>query len=202
MSDPAARRLAWRLRRELHRLEARPNPAHLACVRLAEAGRLAGVITQNIDGLHTDAGLPPELVCEVHGTGREVVCLGCGDRGPMGEAVARVEAGEEDPACLGCGGILKAATVSFGQNIPAEVWARAEDLTSACDAFVAVGSSLVVQPAASLPVKASRRGAALVIVNREPTPLDHLADAVLHGEAGTLLPALADAALAGPGARP
>ena len=202
VSDPATRRLAWRLRRELHHLGARPNPAHLACVRLAAAGRLAGVITQNVDGLHVDAGLPPELLCEVHGTGREVVCLDCGDRGPMGEAVARVEAGEEDPACLACGGIIKAATVSFGQNIPAEVWARAEALTAACDAFVAVGSSLVVQPAASLPVKASRREVPLVIVNREPTPLDHLADAVLHGEAGTLLPALVVAALAGPGARP
>jgi NAD-dependent deacetylase len=201
VSDPAARRLAWRLRRELHRMEAKPNPAHLACVRLAESGRLAGVITQNIDGLHGDAGLPAELVCEVHGTGRQFVCLACGDRGPMGEAVARVEAGEEDPACLACGGIIKAATVSFGQGIPQEVWARAEALTAACDAMVAVGSSLVVQPAASLPVKASRRGAALVVVNREPTPLDDLADAVLHGEAGTLLPALVDAALAGPGAR-
>src|SRR5215218_554812 len=202
LTDPGTRRLAWRLRCELFHLDARPNPAHLACVRLAEAGRLAGVVTQNIDGLHLDAGLPAELVCEVHGTGRQVVCLDCGDRGPMGEAVARVEAGEEDPPCLACGGILKAATVSFGQNIPADVWARAEALTAACDAFVAVGSSLVVQPAAGLPVRASRLGATLVIVNREPTPLDHLADAVLHGEAGTLLPALVDAALAGPGARP
>jgi NAD-dependent deacetylase len=199
VSDPATRRLAWRLRRELHQLDARPNPAHLACVRLAGAGRLAGVITQNVDGLHGDAGLPPELVCEVHGTGREFVCLGCGDRGPMGEAVARVEAGEDDPACLTCGGIIKAATVSFGQSIPPEVWARAEALTAACDAFVAVGSSLVVQPAAGLPRRASRHGAALVIVNREPTPLDDLADAVLLGEAGTLLPALVDAAIGGSG---
>jgi NAD-dependent deacetylase len=198
--DPATRRLAWRLRRELHHLEARPNPAHLACVRLAGAGRLAGVITQNVDGLHTDAGLPPELVCEVHGSGRQFVCLDCGDRGPMAEAVARVEAGEEDPACLACGGIIKSATVSFGQSIPPEVWARAEALALACDAFVAVGSSLVVRPAAGLPALARRNGAALVIVNREPTPLDHLADAVLHGEAGTLLPALAEAAVAGPGA--
>jgi NAD-dependent deacetylase len=199
VTDPGTRRLAWRLRRELHHLEARPNPAHLACVRLAQSGRLAGVITQNIDGLHSDAGLPSELVCEVHGTGRQFVCLGCGDRGPMGEAVARVEAGEEDPACLRCGGIIKAATVSFGQNIPAEVWARAEALTAACDAFVAVGSSMVVQPAAGLPRKAKRQGATLVIVNREPTPLDELADAVLHGEAGSLLPALVDATIAKPG---
>src|SRR5512132_4213398 len=195
LADPASRRLAWRLRCELHHLDARPNPAHLACVRLAEAGRLAGVITQNIDGLHLDAGLPAELVCELHGTGRPWVCLACGERGPMGEAVARVEAGEEDPACLHCGGIIKAATVSFGQNIPADVWARAEAMAAACDALVAVGSSLVVQPAASLPVKAARHGATLVIVNREPTPLDGLADAVLHGEAGTLLPALVAAAL-------
>jgi NAD-dependent deacetylase len=197
LADPASRRLAWRLRCELHHLDARPNPAHLACVRLAEAGRLAGVITQNIDGLHLDAGLPAELVCELHGTARQVVCLACGDRGPMAAAVARVEAGEEDPACLGCGGILKAATVSFGQNLPPAVWARAEAMTAACDAFVTVGSSLVVQPAAGLPGRAKRLGASLLVVNREPTPLDGLADAVLHGEAGTLLPALVEASLAG-----
>jgi NAD-dependent deacetylase len=196
-TDPDTRRLAWRLRRELFHLQALPNPAHLACVRLAEAGRLAGVVTQNIDGLHLDAGLPAELLCEVHGTGREVVCLACGDRGPMAAAVARVEAGEEDPACRRCGGILKAATVSFGQPIPPAVWARAMRMTAACDAFVAVGSSLVVQPAASLPVQARDQGATLVIVNREPTPLDDLADAVLPGEAGTVLPALVDLALAG-----
>ena len=197
LTDPDTRRLAWRLRRELLQLDARPNPAHLACVRLAEAGRLAGVVTQNIDGLHQDAGLPAELVCEVHGTGRQVVCLDCGDRGPMAAAVARVEAGEEDPPCRTCGGILKAATVSFGQPIPPAVWAAAERMTAACDAFVAVGSTLVVQPAAGLPVQAKRLGARLLIVNREPTPLDGVADAVLHGEAGTLLPALVERALAG-----
>jgi NAD-dependent deacetylase len=207
LADPDTRRLAWRLRCELFRLEARPNPAHLACVRLAEAGRLAGVVTQNIDGLHLDAGLPAGLVCEVHGTGREVVCLACGERGPMAAAVARVEAGEDDPACLRCGGILKAATVSFGQPIPPAVWAAAGRMTAGCDAFVAVGSSLIVQPAARLPVQAKQLGASLVIVNREPTPLDDLADAVLLGEAGTLLPALVDRALAGaapdpPGAVP
>jgi NAD-dependent deacetylase len=202
VADPATRRLAWRLRRELYHLQARPNPAHLACVRLAEAGRLAGVVTQNIDGLHLDAGLPPELVVELHGTGRQVVCLDCGDRSAMAAAVARVEAGEEDPACRGCGGILKAATVSFGQRIPAAVWARAEAMATRCDALLAVGSSLVVRPAADLPVLAKRAGAAVVVVNREPTPLDGLADAVLHGEAGTLLPALAGAAVAGRGAEP
>jgi NAD-dependent deacetylase len=196
LTDPDTRRLAWRLRCELLHLDARPNPAHLACVRLAEAGRLAGVVTQNIDGLHQDAGLPAELVCELHGTARQVVCLGCGGRGPMAAALARVEAGEDDPPCRGCGGILKAATVSFGQPIPAGVWAAAERMTAACDAFLAVGSSLVVQPAARLPVQAKRLGASLLIVNREPTLLDGLADAVLYGEAGTLLPALVEWALA------
>ena len=196
LTDPDTRRLAWRLRCELFHLDARPNPAHRACVRLAEAGRLAGVVTQNIDGLHQDAGLATELVCEVHGTGRQVVCLSCGERGPMAAAVARVEAGEDDPPCRRCGGILKAATVSFGQPIPSAVWDAAERMTAACDAFVAVGSSLAVQPAARLPVQAKRLGASLLIVNREPTPLDELADAVLHGEAGTLLPALVERALA------
>jgi NAD-dependent protein deacetylase/lipoamidase len=193
VADQATRRLAWQLRRELLQLGARPNAAHLACVRLAELGRLAAVVTQNVDGLHADAGLDPDLLCEVHGTSRVVVCLDCGERSPMTEAVARVEAGEDDPGCRACGGILKAATVSFGQSIPPAVWAAAEAATDACDAFVAVGSSLVVQPAAGLPLRASRRGVPLVIVNREPTPLDRVADVVLGGEAGRLLPALVDA---------
>ncbi len=191
--DPEVRHEAWRLRRELHNMVVAPNPAHLACARLAEAGLLAGLVTQNIDGLHGDAGVGPELLVEVHGTGRDSKCLSCGDRRPMGEAVARVEAGEPDPPCMVCGGIIKAATVSFGQGIPSEVWARAEAVTEACDAFVAVGSSLVVQPAAGLPVRAAQRRVPLVIVNREPTPLDPLADVVCLGEAGEILPALADA---------
>ena len=197
VSSAEARKKYWAFGLEMypHVAAAQPNPGHHALAELEKRGKLRCVITQNIDGLHTDAGLSAELVCEVHGTGRQFVCLACGERGPMGEAVARVEAGEEDPACLACGGIIKAATVSFGQNIPSEVWARAEALTGDCDAFVAVGSSLVVQPAAGLPRRASRLGASLVIVNREPTPLDHMADVVLHGEAGNLLPALVDAAL-------
>ncbi len=194
-TDPAARRLAWRLRQELYQLGARPNAAHLACVRLAAAQRLAGVITQNVDGLHLDAGLPPTLVCELHGTGRVAVCLDCGARSPMAEAIARFEAGDDDPACLGCGGVLRSATVSFGQPIPTEVWERAAALTAGCDAFVAVGSSLVVQPAAELPALAARAGVPLVVINREPTPLDGIAAAVLHGEVGALLPGLVDALL-------
>jgi len=195
LSDPEARRQSWRLRREFQAMRPLPNPAHLACARLAEAGRLEGVVTQNIDGLHGDAGLAPELICELHGNGRWVACLSCGDRMPMGAAVARVDAGEEDPACQQCGGILKATTVSFGQSLPPAAWARAEAMTSNCDAFLAVGSSLVVHPAAVLPELASEKGATLLIINREPTPLDPLADLTLHGECGVLLPALVDALL-------
>jgi NAD-dependent deacetylase len=195
IADPAVRRLSWQLRRELQTMHPEPNAAHLACTRLAEAGLLAGVVTQNIDGLHGDAGLPPELVCELHGNGRWVACLSCHDRMPMAEAVARVEAGEEDPACLACGGILKATTVSFGQALPLAAWKRAEELTSTCDAFLAVGSSLVVYPAARLPELAAEVGATLLILNREPTPLDPLADLVLRGECGELLPRLVDALL-------
>src|SRR6266542_71179 len=138
LSDPEARRQSWRLRREFQAMRPLPNPAHLACARLAEAGRLEGVVTQNIDGLHGDAGLAPELICELHGNGRWVACLSCGDRMPMAAAVARVDAGEEDPACRQCGGILKATTVSFGQSLPPAAWARAEAMTSNCDAFLAV----------------------------------------------------------------
>jgi NAD-dependent deacetylase len=198
VEEPETRRLAWQMRRELHHLRPRPNAAHEACVRLADRGRLAGVITQNIDGLHVDAGLGLGMVCEVHGTAREVVCLACGQRTSMGEAVARVEAGEDDPSCLACGGILKAATVSFGQALPTDVWARAQELTATCDAFIAAGSSLVVYPAADLPVQAERRGVPLVIINREGTPLDPIADAVCLGEVGELLPALVDALTATP----
>jgi NAD-dependent deacetylase len=195
VADPEARRQSWRLRRELHSMRPEPNPAHLACVRLAEAGRLAGVVTQNIDGLHTDAGLDPELVCELHGNGRWAACLSCGDRIPMAEAVARVEAGEDDPACLRCGGILKSTTVSFGQRLPRAAWERAEAISASCDAFLAAGSSLVVYPAARLPEVASEAGATLLILNREPTPLDEIADLTLRGECGVLLPALVDALL-------
>jgi NAD-dependent deacetylase len=195
LADPQVRRLSWQLRREFHGMAPKPNAAHLACARLARAGRLAGVVTQNIDGLHTDAGVDPELVCELHGNGHWVACLACADRLPMAEAVARVEAGEEDPRCLRCGGILKATTVSFGQALPRAAWERAEELTRGCDAFLAVGSSLVVYPAASLPELAAGSGATLLIINREPTPLDLLADLVMQGECGELLPRLVEAVL-------
>jgi NAD-dependent deacetylase len=195
LADTQARRLSWQLRCELLSMSPKPNAAHLACARLGQAGRLAGVVTQNIDCLHTDAGVAPDLVCELHGNGRWVACLSCQDRIPMTEAVARVEAGEEDPACTQCGGILKPTTISFGQALPPAVWEQAETMTATCDALLAVGSSLVVYPAARLPELAVEVGATLVILNREPTPLDPLADVVLRGECGELLPRLVDALL-------
>jgi NAD-dependent deacetylase len=196
LADPAVRAQVWQSRADSPAWRAQPNAGHRAIVALERQGRLHTLVTQNIDGLHQLAGNNPALVVELHGTMREVVCLDCGDRGPAAPTLDRVRAGEADPECLRCGGILKAATVSFGQPIPSAVWDAAERMTADCDAFVAVGSSLIVQPAARLPVQAKRLGASLLIVNREPTPLDDLADAVLHGEAGTLLPALVDRALA------
>ncbi|MBI1354551.1 MAG: NAD-dependent deacetylase [Acidobacteria bacterium] len=172
---------------------AAPNGGHLAFVELHRQGKLTAMVTQNIDGLHQKAGLPAEVVHELHGTTLEAACLRCGDRISSDEACARVEAGELAPECRSCGGLLKPATISFGQPMPADVLRAAEKAASSCDLFVAVGSSLVVYPAAALPVVAKRSGAKLLILNRDPTPLDGVADAVLRGELGELLPELARA---------
>lgn len=169
---------------------ARPNAGHYAFVALHEQGRLAALITQNIERLHQRSGLPGDLVLELHGTTTEAVCLSCGDRIPSDEACRRVAGGELAPRCTACGGLLKPATVSFGQALPHDVMARAEAAARSCDLLLAVGSSLVVEPAASLPRIASGAGARLIIVNREPTPLDAIADVVLRGEIGDILPAL------------
>jgi len=169
---------------------ARPNAGHLAFVTLEKQGKLRCLITQNIDGLHQRAGTDPDLVVELHGTTVEAMCLSCGDRIPMDDAVARVQAGEAAPACRLCGGFLKPATISFGQAMPEEAMRRAAAAAGACEVFIAVGSSLVVQPAASLPLLARQRGARLILINRDPTPLDEMADAVIHSEIGQVLPAL------------
>ncbi|MCB1022051.1 MAG: hypothetical protein H6509_11380 [Bryobacterales bacterium] len=171
--------------------QAQHNSAHLAFVDLYRRGKLRAMITQNIDGLHQKAGLPAQTVYEIHGTTLEASCLSCGDRISSDEACARVEAGEAAPQCRLCGGLLKPATISFGQPMPADVLEAAERAARRCDLFLAVGSSLVVHPAAMLPVIAKRAGARLIIVNREPTPLDEIADITLRGELGTMLPALA-----------
>ena len=170
--------------------DARPNAGHRAFAALREQGRLTAMITQNIDRLHQRAGLPGDVVLELHGTTTEAVCLSCGDRIPMDEACERVTGGEAAPRCKPCGGLLKPATVSFGQAMPHDVMVRAHAAAEACDLLIAVGSSLVVEPAASIPRVAKRAGARLIIVNREPTPLDGIADAVVRGEIGDVLPAL------------
>ena len=169
---------------------ARPNVGHFAFVDLYERGKLQALITQNIERLHQRSGLPDDRVLELHGTTTEAVCLTCGDRITSDDACQRVEAGERAPRCRLCEGLLKPATISFGQSMPLDVLGRAQAEAENCELFLAVGSSLVVEPAASLPRLAKRAGARLVIVNREPTPLDGLADLVLHGEIGSLLPAL------------
>jgi NAD-dependent deacetylase len=189
VADPEVRRRAWQARRA-HPWDARPNAAHLALAELERQGRLRALITQNIDGLHQRAGSSADLVVEVHGTVHDVVCLACGDRTTMRSALDRVEAGEDDPACLACGGILKSATISFGQLLDPAVIDAAVQAASGCDVFLAAGTSLTVHPAAGLVEIAARRGARVVVVNAEPTPYDDVADLVVREPIGTALPRL------------
>jgi NAD-dependent deacetylase len=186
--DPDLRRRSWQARLEHPVWQAEPNDAHRALVSLERDGRLVSVLTQNIDGLHQRAG--SVSVLELHGSMRDTVCLTCGDRRPMRAALDRVAAGEEDPACLVCGGILKSATISFGQPLDGAVLAAAREAALACDLMLAVGSSLSVQPAAGLVGLAARAGAAVVICNASETPYDGLAAIVLRGPLGEVLPAL------------
>jgi NAD-dependent deacetylase len=191
VSDPAVRRRSWQARRDHPAWRAEPNAAHTALAGLARSGIGTAVITQNIDGLHQKAGTPAEQVIELHGTMYGVVCVSCGDRTPMSAALDRIEAGEPDPACLACGGILKSATVMFGQPLDPAVFARAERAATTCQVFLAVGSTLTVEPAASLCALAVRSGAALVIVNADPTPYDGLATEVIREPIGTAVPRIA-----------
>jgi NAD-dependent deacetylase len=190
MGDPEIRRRAWQLRRGNRTLKAEPNTAHRAVAELERSGVPVRVITQNVDGLHQRAGMPERKVLELHGTARSYLCTGCRARGPMEEAIARVEAGEADPACLECGGILKSATVFFGERLDPLLLGQAAAIAKACHVFIAVGTSLQVQPAAGLAGVAADHGARLVIVNAEPTPYDDLADEVIREPIGSALPAL------------
>ncbi|MFE2585772.1 NAD-dependent deacetylase [Streptomyces sp. NPDC059378] len=190
MGDPEIRRRSWQMRRENRALMAEPNAAHLAVAELERAGVPVRVITQNVDGLHQLAGLSARKVVELHGTARKFVCTKCHARGSMEDALARVEAGEDDPPCLECGGILKSATVMFGERLDPVVLGDALAITKACQVFIAVGTSLQVQPAAGLAGVAADHGARLVIVNAEPTPYDEIADEVVREPIGTALPAL------------
>ncbi|MGK5533831.1 SIR2 family NAD-dependent protein deacylase [Streptomyces sp. URMC 129] len=190
MSDPDIRRRSWLMRRDSPVFRAEPNAAHQAIVRLERSGVPVRVITQNVDGLHQAAGLPARKVIELHGNARSVLCTACGARGTTEAAVARVEAGEPDPACEECGGILKTATVMFGQALDPERLGEAVTIARACEVFVVVGSSLQVQPAASLAGIAADHGARLIIVNAEPTPYDDLAAEVIREPIGRSFPAL------------
>ena len=190
MSDPSVRRAAWKRRVESSFDERQPNAGHRALVWLEKRGKLHTLITQNIDRLHHKAGSTPEKIVELHGNALEVVCMSCDERAPMERALARVRAGEEDPPCRSCGGILKSATISFGQSLVAADLRRAERAALACDLMLAIGSSLAVYPAAGVVPVAKSAGARVVILNGEPTELDGLADAVLRGKIGELLPVL------------
>ncbi|MGI5403823.1 SIR2 family NAD-dependent protein deacylase [Streptomyces sp. CA-135486] len=191
MADPDIRRRAWLMRRESTTWRAEPNAAHRAVAELdRQSGFAVRVITQNVDGLHQLGGMPGRKVLELHGTARTVVCTGCHARSSMEEALARVEAGEEDPPCLACGGILKSATVMFGQRLDPQVLAEAMGIAKASEVFIAVGTSLQVQPAASLAGIAAEHGARLIVVNAEPTPYDELADEIIRDPIGTALPTL------------
>ncbi|MFE2546965.1 NAD-dependent deacetylase [Streptomyces sp. NPDC059355] len=190
MADPEIRRRSWRMRAEVGALAPQPNAAHLAVAELERSGTPVRVITQNVDGLHQLAGMPPRKVFELHGSARSVVCTACHARSGMDETLARVAAGEPDPACPACGGILKSATVMFGQRLDPEVLAQAVAVAKAAHVFIAVGTTLQVQPAASLAGMAAEAGARLIIVNAEETPYDSLADEVIREPIGTALPAL------------
>ena len=187
LASADARRQYWRMKKEGYweMRRARPNAGHQALARLEEAGKLAAVITQNIDGLHQDAG--SRRVVELHGTSRSVVCLQCEARYDPDAIQARLESGEEIPLCDQCGGALKSATVSFGQMLPQDVLSDAINLCRGANLVLAIGSSLVVEPAASLPLQAKRDGARLVILNGTETPLDGIADVVLREPIGESL---------------
>jgi NAD-dependent deacetylase len=166
---------------------ARPTAGHRAIARLVDAGKVTAVVTQNIDGLHQVSGVPDDRIVELHGNGTYAACLACGDRYELDDIRPAFEATGEPPACMRCGCMVKSATISFGQAMPESEMARARMATLACDLFLAIGSSLVVYPAAGFPLLARDAGARLIIINREPTELDAAADVVLRGEIGSIM---------------
>jgi NAD-dependent deacetylase len=195
LTSPETRRRSWLMRAESGILDADPNPAHRALVRLWESGRLTAVVTQNIDGLHQKSGLPEHAVVELHGNAHQATCTGCRARVSTGTVLDRVAAGEPDPACLSCGSVLKADVVLFGEPMPVPATDRAMHLAYECDAVISIGSTLGVFPAAYVPVRAVETGAAFVIINRGPTELDRLADVLIDAPAGEAVPGLVDALL-------
>jgi NAD-dependent deacetylase len=190
MADPEVRKASWKARMDHTAWTAKPNAGHLALAGLEKRGKLHALITQNIDELHQMAGNSPGKVIEVHGTMRKVVCMECGMTAPMQKALDRVRAGEEDPPCRSCGGVLKSATISFGQNLVPEVIDAAMRAAEEADLFLAIGSTLQVYPVAGAVPLARQAGARIVIVNAEPTQFDDIAHAVFRESISKVLPDL------------
>lgn len=199
VASEAVRREAWRRKFAMddHAAGARPGRGHAALMRLWEAGRLRAVVTQNIDGLHAASGLPADTIIELHGNGTYATCLGCGLRHELSDLRRGFVADGAAPTCVACSGPVKSATISFGQPMPADAMRRAQLAAADSDLFLAIGSSLVVYPAARLPLQACDAGATLVILNREPTPLDAAASLVLRCDIGSVLEAATEQALSG-----
>jgi NAD-dependent deacetylase len=191
MASEEARRESWRRKfaTDTVMLQAEPNAGHRAVARLVELGKCSAVVTQNVDGLHAKAGVPQAKIVELHGNATYATCLDCGERHELAAIRQTFQRSEALPECAKCGGIVKTATISFGQAMPVVAMARAQEAAERCDLCLVMGSSLVVYPAAAIPLLAKRRGAQLAIVNREPTPQDDEADLVIHGEIGPTLAA-------------
>ena len=189
VNEPSVRKANWALRAE-GRLWANvaPNAGHVALLPLQQRGVLHTLVTQNVDELHQMSGIDPRLVIEIHGTTRKAGCLSCDYRTEMEAMLERVRNGEEDPDCPVCGGIIKSSTISFGQQLIAEDLARAQMAADAADLLIAIGTTLTVNPIASIVPRAVRNGSALVIINAEPTPFDAVADAVVRSSISEVLP--------------
>ncbi len=186
LASEEARRESWRRKFATDAVmrNATPNAGHRALARLVEQGRMTAIVTQNIDGLHQSSGVPDDKVIELHGNATYAACLDCGERYELEWVRALFDQDETLPECRQCGGIVKTATISFGQSMPEIEMERAREETMACDLFIVLGSSLVVYPAAAFPMMAKRNGARLVILNRDPTDQDDAADLVIHDEIG------------------
>lgn len=190
IDQPDLRREAWQHRLSLRETTYEPNDVHRSLAELERLGRLDLLVTQNVDGLHQDGGSSPDRVVEVHGTAREAMCLQCEQRWPLPEVLQRVADGDHDPHCPDCGGLIKSATISFGQPLVEEDMARAQAAAESSDVFLALGTSLAVYPVAWLPMLAKRQGARVVIINGQPTEQDDIADALLVARLGDVLPGL------------
>ena len=193
LTDPGVRVRSWAMRSDSGVLDALPNAGHAAISQLWETGRMLGCVTQNIDGLHAASGLPDDAIVELHGNAHTTICVTCGSTRASTTVLARVEAGEPDPRCRECGGILKVDVVFFGEPMPTAAMTRALAMAAACDAVIAVGSTLSVYPAAYVPLTAAEAGAPLVIVNQGPTDLDDRAEVCVAEPAGEALSAIVTA---------